>query len=40
MTPSHVTPDQIAEVAGLSEKHVRRMISRAQGAGPYVVNRH
>lgn len=36
MTPSHVTPDQIAEVAGLSEKHVRRMIARAQGAGPYV----
>lgn len=36
MTPSHVTPDQIANVAGLTEKHVRRMIARAQGAGPYV----
>lgn len=35
MTPSYVTPDQIAALAGLTEKHVRRMISRAQGAGPY-----
>lgn len=29
MTPSHVTPDRIAEVAGLSQKHVRRMVARA-----------
>ncbi len=36
MTPSYVSPDQIAQVAGLSEKHVRRMVARARGAGPYV----
>jgi hypothetical protein len=35
MTPSYVTPDQIAQVAGVTEKHVRRMISRAQGGGPF-----
>ena len=34
--PHQVTPAQIADVAGLTEKHVRRMISRAKGAGPYV----
>jgi len=36
MTPAFVAPDQIAEVAGLTKKHVRRMIARARGAGPYV----
>ncbi len=36
MTPDFVSPDQIAQIAGLTEKHVRRMIGRAQGAGPYV----
>ena len=36
MTPSHVTPEQIAKVAGLSEKHVHRVLRRAKGAGPYV----
>ena len=36
MTPAHVTPDQIACIAGLTEKHVRRMIRRAEGCGPYV----
>lgn len=36
MTPSFVTPDQIADVSGLTEKHVKRMISRAEGGGPYL----
>lgn len=36
MTPSRVTPAQIAQVSGLTEKHVRRMVGRAQGAGPHV----
>lgn len=36
MTPAYVRPEQIAAVANLSEKHVRRVIMRAQGAGPYV----
>ena len=36
MTPAYVTPDQIAAMAGVTEKHVRRMISRARGAGPYL----
>lgn len=36
MTPDHVTPSEIARVAGLTEKHVRRMIRRAEGAGPYI----
>ena len=36
MTPACVTPAEIARVAGLTEKHVRRMISRARGCGPYV----
>lgn len=31
-----VTPSQIAAAAQVTEKHVRRMISRAQGSGPYV----
>lgn len=36
MTSAFVTPDQIARASGLSEKHVRRMIARARGAGPHV----
>ncbi len=36
MNPSRVTPDQIASAAGLTEKHVRRIIHRAEGAGPFV----
>ena len=32
----YVSPKQIADVAGLTEKHVRRMVSRAEGAGPFV----
>lgn len=36
MTPIRVTPADIARVAGLTEKHVRRMISRPRGCGPYV----
>lgn len=37
MTPRIVTTAQIAQAAGLTEKHVRRMVSRAKGAGPYVA---
>lgn len=36
MTPARVTPSEIAAVSGLTEKHVRRVFSRAVGAGPYV----
>jgi hypothetical protein len=32
----YVTADQIAEVSGLTTKHVRRMMGRANGAGPFV----
>ncbi|MFV1530495.1 MULTISPECIES: hypothetical protein [unclassified Phaeobacter] len=34
MTPSRVTPAEIAEVVGCTEKHVRRMIGRSRGAEP------
>ncbi|MCF6432639.1 hypothetical protein [Leisingera sp. MMG026] len=36
MTPSRVTPAEIAEIVGCTEKHVRRMIGRARGAGHHV----
>ncbi|MGD9918580.1 MAG: hypothetical protein AB7U46_11200 [Paenirhodobacter sp.] len=31
-----VSPAEIAEVCKLTEKHVRRMIRRAEGCGPWV----
>lgn len=31
-----VSPAEIAEVSKLTEKHVRRMIRRAEGCGPWV----
>gem|GEM_PF-2865636 len=34
MTPSCVTPAEIAQVVGCTEKHVRRMIGRSRGAEP------
>lgn len=34
MTPSRVTPAEIAQVVGCTEKHVRRMIGRSRGAEP------
>lgn len=36
MTPCRVTPAEIAQVAGVTEKHVRRMMSRARGSGHHV----
>ncbi|MEM7295671.1 MAG: hypothetical protein AAF330_03450 [Pseudomonadota bacterium] len=35
MTPTHVTPSEIARIAGITEKHVRRMIGRAVNPGLY-----
>lgn len=36
MAPTRCTPSEIASAARLTEKHVRRMLRRAIGAGPHV----
>lgn len=36
MAPAMVSANEIASVAGLTKKHVRRMMRRAQGLGPHV----